>query len=99
MALSSQRTVDIAGSTRHGHVYIEHDPSASAEEREKALWAALDNDASFWFTEPSLMNMLASIGFTSLLDVLAPTMPASADERQGASQGGVLKHIPDDQLA
>ena len=24
----------------------------SAEEREKALWAALDNDASFWFTEP-----------------------------------------------
>ena len=73
--LDDLKSVDnraIRRSIDHGHVYIEHDPNASTEEREKALWAALDNDASFWFTAPSLMNMLASIGFTSLQDVLAP---------------------------
>jgi len=82
IALSSQRTVEVRGATRHGHVYGEHDPTETEEERKKKLWASLDNDASFWFTEPSLINMMNSAGFSSLSEVLLPSMPGNMADRK-----------------
>jgi len=82
IALSSQVTVDIDNSTFHGHIYREHDEADSADEKQKKLWASLDNNASFWFTEPSLMNMLAKAGFSSSFDVLTPTMPGNLRDRK-----------------
>lgn len=82
IALSSQLTVDIDNSTYHGHIYQEHGETDSAEEKRKKLWASLDNNASFWFTEPSLMNMLARAGFSSSFDVLTPTMPGNLRDRK-----------------
>ncbi len=82
IALSSQRTVALEGSTYHGHVYGEHDETETEAQRRNKLWASLDNTASFWFTEASLMNLLARAGFTSTLDVLAPTMPGNLRDRK-----------------
>lgn len=82
IALSSQLTVEIDGSTYHGHIYQEHNETDTAEEKQKKLWASLDNNASFWFTEPSLMNMLARAGFSSSFDVLNPTMPGNLRDRK-----------------
>ncbi len=82
IALSSQSSVDVRGVTRHGHVYGEHDPSETEEDRRKKLWASLDNESSFWFTEPSLMNMLSSAGFSTLTEVLLPSMPGGMGDRK-----------------
>ena len=45
-------------------------------QKAKKLWASLDNDSSFWFTEPSLLNLLARAGYL-ILRVLVPTMPGN----------------------
>ena len=82
VALASRQTVDVFGTPRHGHVYGEHDPAETEEQRKKKLWSSLDNESSFWFTEPSLMNMLMAVGFSSLIDVLSPTMPGNMRDRK-----------------
>jgi len=82
VSLEGRNAVEINGSERRGHFYGEHDPSESAQERERKLWASLDNDSSFWFTEPSLMNMLAAEGFTSVIDVVEPYMPRNFRDRK-----------------
>src|SRR5208282_4513977 len=46
------------------------------------LWASIDNVESFWFTHPSLCNLIADVGFTSMLRVENPDMPATAVDRQ-----------------
>ena len=82
ISLEGRDAVEIDGSERRGHYYGEHQPGESARERERKLWASLDNDTSFWFTEPSLMNMLAAEGFTSVVDVLEPNMPGNPRDRK-----------------
>jgi hypothetical protein len=82
ISLSSRLAVEIDGSTYHGHMYHEHNEGDSEEEKQKKLWASLDNNASFWFTEPSLMNLLARAGFSSSFDVLTPTMPGNLRDRK-----------------
>ena len=82
ISLEGRSKVDINGTERRGHVYGEHLADESAQEREAKLWASLDNDASFWFTEPSLMNMLTAEGFTSVVDVLVPNMPGNPRDRK-----------------
>jgi len=82
VSLEGRSAVDIDGVERRGHFYGEHDPNESAKERESKLWASLDNDSSFWFTEPSLMNMLSAEGFTSVIDVLEPYMPRNPRDRK-----------------
>ena len=82
IAFSSQLTFEVDETVCHGHIYQEHNESDTEEEIQKKLWASLDNNASFWFTEPSLMNLLARAGFTSVFDVLTPTMPGNLRDRK-----------------
>jgi hypothetical protein len=56
--------VELDGAAYHGHVYGEHDADDNAR-RPARLWASLDNESSFWFTEPSLLNLFARAGYTS----------------------------------
>lgn len=82
ISLASQASVAIGGATYHGHYYPEHDEDDPAQRKAEKLWASLDNASSFWFTEPSLMNLLARAGFSSVLDVLTPTMPGNPRDRK-----------------
>lgn len=78
ISLSGRDAVVAGGRERRGHYYHEHDPGADTS---AALWASLDNPTSFWFTEPSLVNLLTEAGFTSVCTVLAPTMATLADRK------------------
>jgi 2-polyprenyl-3-methyl-5-hydroxy-6-metoxy-1,4-benzoquinol methylase len=50
----------------------EHAPDSTREERERKLWSSLDNVRSFVLTKPSLYNLLAHVGFTSVFQCRIP---------------------------
>jgi 2-polyprenyl-3-methyl-5-hydroxy-6-metoxy-1,4-benzoquinol methylase len=50
----------------------EHAPDSTRQERERALWASLDNPRSFVLTKASLYNILAHVGFTSAFQCRIP---------------------------
>jgi SAM-dependent methyltransferase len=62
-----------------GVTFVEHSPQASAGQRERLLWASLDNEVSFWPTRASLLNALQRSGFTSVLECGVPAMPRPRD--------------------
>ena len=55
-----------------GHLFREHREGASKEEKLKVSWASADNETSFWFTRPSLVNLLADAGFSSVHECFTP---------------------------
>jgi len=82
IALSARVSVSDRGHTYSGLRYREHDEGANRETKYEDLWASIDNVESFWFTHPSLCNLIADAGFTSMLRVENPDMPATAVDRQ-----------------
>jgi len=60
------------GHSYSGFVYREHAPEATPEAKAQQKEASLDNVTSFWFTKPSLLNLLRDVGFTSVCEVLSP---------------------------
>ena len=77
----------------HGHEYrgvtfVEHSPRASDAQRQRSLWASLDNEESFWPTRASLMNALQRAGFTSVLECGIPAMSAPRDRLTFAALRG-----------
>jgi SAM-dependent methyltransferase len=50
----------------------EHAADSTAEQRERAVWASLDNPRSFVLTQASLYNALAHVGFTSAYQCRIP---------------------------
>jgi SAM-dependent methyltransferase len=55
-----------------GKVYREHADDATTEQKSRALWASADNVTSFWFTRPSLVNLLDKVGFSSVYECFNP---------------------------
>lgn len=56
-----------------GRTYREHADDATPEEKEKNIWGSADNTTSFWFTRPSLINLLSKVGFSSVYECFTPT--------------------------
>jgi len=79
--ISANRSYNHKGLEYQGWSYPEHPPEASKEERLKWLWASLDNEKSFWFTRPSLFNLLARSGFSSVYACQNPAVPGSWADR------------------
>jgi 2-polyprenyl-3-methyl-5-hydroxy-6-metoxy-1,4-benzoquinol methylase len=98
IALTSQTTITLDAMECHGLIYPEHEENASAEQKTRALWASLDNPASFWFTEPTLMNLIAKAGFSTCVDVLIPHMPNNLRDRKTycALKGQTVKILSSD---
>jgi SAM-dependent methyltransferase len=67
------------GHEYRGITFIEHSSQASEAQRERSLWASLDNETSFWPTRPSLLNALQRAGFTSVLECGVPAMAWTRD--------------------
>ena len=55
-----------------GDSYREHSDGASVEDKAKRLWASIDNETSFWFTRPSLVNLISKAGFSSVYECFVP---------------------------
>jgi hypothetical protein len=75
VGLGANKSHTYKGQTYQGWTFTEHSPQATKEEKLKALWASLDNETSFWFTRPSLFNLLARTGFTSVATCQNPAAP------------------------
>jgi SAM-dependent methyltransferase len=59
--------------------YREHDPGSGLPERAAELRASIDNPESFWPTRPSLYNLLADAGFSSVLETRIPRYAGTSD--------------------
>lgn len=55
-----------------GQIFSEHGTNDSQLVKSKQLWKSWDNNESFWFTRPSLINILNKTGFTSTYECLSP---------------------------
>lgn len=55
-----------------GSIFREHHDHATTEEKAKSRWASADSTFSFWFTRPSLINILSKAGFSSVYECFAP---------------------------
>lgn len=67
-----------------GQVYLgrrfkEHPPEATPQEKERRLWASLDNPRSFWLTRSSLRVALQRHGFESIYEHLEEPEQASEE--------------------
>ena len=77
VSLRPDLAVELAGETYHGERLPErHALAGSSKGSEppttKELWASVGNEASFLFSRPSLLNALASVGFSSVHECLNP---------------------------
>jgi hypothetical protein len=59
------------GNSYFGGYFPEH-KSESQDEQSDKLWHSVKNVKSFWFTLPSLCNLLRHVGFTSVYECLNP---------------------------
>jgi ubiquinone/menaquinone biosynthesis C-methylase UbiE len=82
IALNAAVSVSDNGRDYFGLRYREHDDRANGKTKYEDLWASIDNVQSFWLTHPSLCNLIADVGFTSMLRVENPDMPATGIDRQ-----------------
>jgi 2-polyprenyl-3-methyl-5-hydroxy-6-metoxy-1,4-benzoquinol methylase len=82
IAFSSQTTQTVKGNVLHGHHYGEHESDDDEKSKIEKLWASIDNASSFWLTEPTLVNLLMQSGFTTVSDILSPTMPGNMADRK-----------------
>lgn len=74
ISVGADEAVSWRDRTLHGRRALEHEPGASPEHREAQLWSSVDNDLSFWFTRPSLVNVLQAVGFSSVYECHAPAL-------------------------
>ena len=72
VSLRAQEMRAHGGHEYWGRLYTEHSTRATERERIDKLRASLDNPDSFWLTKPSLYNLIADAGFTSVLETRVP---------------------------
>ena len=81
VGLREDSSISWAGHTYHGTLFTEHRAEDSAAAKASRTLASLDNDTSFWFTKPSLMNLLRDVGFSSVSEILQPKSFADFADR------------------
>lgn len=72
VSVRPEKSYSYKGKQYWGRMAWEHDEDSTLLERSQHLWKSLDNPKSFWFTAPSLYNVLAEIGFTSVFECHNP---------------------------
>jgi len=81
VSLYPKKSCFYKGKEYWGKEYLEHRADSSLEEREKSVWASMDNLKSFWFTRPSLLNLLSHVGFSSVHECRIPEEPRKPIDR------------------
>jgi 2-polyprenyl-3-methyl-5-hydroxy-6-metoxy-1,4-benzoquinol methylase len=62
----------------NGHSYwgvsvTEYAPEATHDQQQADLWGSIGNNSSVWLTRPSLLNLFAHVGFTSVYECHNPS--------------------------
>lgn len=73
IALKPKKKIVYDGEEYWGRLFFEHAPDATNEEKAASLGASADNNYSFWYTRPSLINLLEKTGFSSVYECFTPT--------------------------
>jgi hypothetical protein len=105
VGLNPECSIRWEGHSYSGFVYREHAPEDTPKLKESKRWASLDNETSFWFTKPSLLNLLRDVGFTGVFEILNPksssdysdrlTFAAISGERQTSRMSPELELTPE----
>jgi SAM-dependent methyltransferase len=72
VALNPQEQVLHQNDEYWGRTVREHSDESTQEEKATRLWASWDNPTSFWFTRPSLINLISKVGFSSIYECFTP---------------------------
>lgn len=72
VALEPKKSILHDNNKYWGRTYREHSKSDTPAKKAKKLWASADNPESFWFTRPSLVNILSNTGFSSVYECFIP---------------------------
>jgi SAM-dependent methyltransferase len=72
ISLTSEVEAIYDGRSYWGSVYREHAPGLTPDQKQADMGASLDNDESFWIAKHDLTNFLMDLGFSSVLECLAP---------------------------
>jgi SAM-dependent methyltransferase len=67
------------GQVYQGRRFREHKPGETPQQKERRLWASLDNPRSFWLTRSSLRLALRRYGFESIYEHLEEPEQASGE--------------------
>jgi hypothetical protein len=81
IALQEKSSFLWAGRTYWGMTYREHSAKDTVAAKMSRTCASLGNTESFWLTEPSLMNLLRDVGFSSVSEILRPKSFADFADR------------------
>ncbi|HEX8501580.1 MAG TPA: class I SAM-dependent methyltransferase [Pyrinomonadaceae bacterium] len=73
VALADETSRRYEGGEYWGSNFLEHAEEETEEQRKAKLWASVGNPNSFWLTKPSLNNLLARVGFTSVYECHNPS--------------------------
>jgi SAM-dependent methyltransferase len=105
VGLRAESSISWEGHTYFGFLYKEHSPDDTPDVKAGRKWASLDNVTSFWFTKPSLLNVLRDVGFTCAFEVISPqsfavwsdrlTFASTIGERQPSSMSPELGLAPE----
>lgn len=66
-------TVTIEDGRFSGRLYREHPEGMTQEQKDKRVRSSLDNNTSFWPSEPSLVKALREVGFNHISRQMEPT--------------------------
>lgn len=81
ISLYPEQTFFHKGKRYLGKTVLEHALGTSPAEKQKNLWASLDNPNSVHFTRRSLCSLLYDLGFTSVCECHVPQEPQKPAER------------------
>lgn len=79
ISLFPDKYISFKGKRYYGADWREHSADDDEETKLNRLWSSLDNNLSFWFTRPSLINLLYNIGFTSIYECFNPPIKGYKD--------------------
>ena len=72
VSLSPEEDIRFENDHYWGDAYREHAAGAPMDEKVTRLWSSIDNETSFWFTRPSLINIISKAGFSSVYECFTP---------------------------
>lgn len=81
ISLSGKDSFPYKGRRYEGSIVREHQDSDNAEQRKASVLMSIDNTFSFYFTKPSLIELLTHIGFTIVMEAYAPLDPFKPKDR------------------
>ena len=81
VGVGPKTTAMLDGKTYYGTTCWEHSPSDSEAVKRSRPWSSLDNNTSFWITEPSLVTFVAGCGVHLRHEHFRPQSFAEASDR------------------